>query len=89
MFYSKHEFIDPPYNQISEQKPTWFLIHRTERVSITMGSKKLTIRRRTEAVQKNISQQRTQNIYWQTTKTIYLFISQKTENASITMGSKK
>ena len=30
-FYSKHEAIDPPYNQISEQKTLdWFLIHLTD-----------------------------------------------------------
>ena len=39
-FCSKHEAIDPTYNQRSEKNLEWLLSHRNEVVSRTMGSKK-------------------------------------------------
>ena len=56
-FYSKHEAIDTPCNQRSEKTLDWFLIHRTEVVSIKMRPKNQTRRRITTEANRNISQQ--------------------------------
>ena len=54
-----------------------------------MESNKWTIGRRTVSDGIKISRQTTQNIYWQTTKTLNWFLIQQTEDVSRTMGSKK
>ena len=84
-FYSKHEAIDTPCNQRSEKTLDWFLIHRTEVVSIKMRPKNQTRRRITTEANRNISQQQKND--WETTTNCYWFLGQQNKYVSITMGS--